>query len=109
MIAKVEHEDKFLRLAVMQYTVEMTPQEAKMLLSKPYGSSQSTWEPHVRTKSSVLQEIRKMSHKSSAKRISSETEKEGGVVSVVSPSDIPKDRQQVYNQLRKVEREEKGS
>lgn len=50
-----------------------------------------------------------MSHKSSAKRISSETEKEGGVVSVVSPSDIPKDRQQVYNQLRKVEREEKGS
>lgn len=39
MIAKVEHEDKFLRLAVMQYTVEMTPQEAKMLLSKPYGSS----------------------------------------------------------------------
>ena len=52
----------------------------------------------------VLQEIRKMSHKSRAKRISSETEKKtGGVVSVVSPSDIPKDRQQVYNQLRKVE------
>lgn len=39
MIAKVEHEDKFLRLAVMQYTVEMTPQEAKMLLSNPYDSS----------------------------------------------------------------------
>ena len=45
-----------------------------------------------------------MSHKSSAKRISSETEKKaGGAVSVVSPSDIPKDWQQVYDQLRKVE------
>ena len=109
MIAKVEHEDKFLRLAVVQYTVKMTPKEAQLLLSKPYGNSRSSSEPHVRTKPSVLEGIREMSHKGSAKQIISEIEKKaGGVVSVVSPSDIPRDRQQVYNQLRKVEGRKKA-
>ena len=109
MIAKVEHEDKFLRFAVVQYTVKMTPSEAKLLLSKPYGSGRSTSEPHVRTKPSILEGIRKLGDKNSAKQIISQIEKKaGGVVSVVSPSDIPRDRQQVYNQLRRVEGRKKS-
>ena len=35
MIAKVEHEGKFLRLAIIQYTVNMTPDEAKLLSCPP--------------------------------------------------------------------------
>ena len=52
-----------------------------------------------------------MGHKSSAKQIISEIEQKagrGGVVSVVSPSDIPRDRQQVYHQLRRVEGRKKA-
>ena len=109
MIAKVEHEGNFMRFAVVQYTVKMTPEEAKLILSKPYGGCQRSSEPHVRTKPSILEGIRKMGHKSSAKQIISEIEKKaGGVVSVVSPSDIPRDRQQVYNQLRRVEGRKKA-
>lgn len=109
MIAKVEHESKFMRFAVVQYTVKMTPEEAKILLSKPYGGSRRSSEPHVRTKPSVLEGIRKMGQKSSAKQIISEIEKKaGGVISVVSPSDIARDRQQVYNQLRRVEGRKKA-
>lgn len=109
MIAKVEHESKFMRFAVVQYTVKMTPEEAKILLSKPYGGSRRSSEPHVRTKPSVLEGIRKMGQKSSAKQIISEIEKKaGGVISVVSPSDIARDRQQVYNQLRRVDGRKKA-
>ena len=109
MIAKVEHESKSMRFAVVQYEIKMTPDEAKLHLSKPYGGSQRSSEPHVRTKPSVLEEIRKMGQKSSAKQIITEIEKKaGGVVSVVSPSDIPRDRQQVYNQLRRVEGRKKA-
>ena len=104
MIAKVEHERKFMRFAVVQYTVKMTPEEGKLHLSKPYGGSRRSSEPHVRTKPSVLEGIRQMGQKSSAKQIITEIEKKaGGVFSVVSLSDIPRDRQQVYNQLRRVD------
>ena len=34
MIAKVEHGGKFLRFAIVQYTVNMTPDEAKLLFSQ---------------------------------------------------------------------------
>lgn len=104
MIAKVEHEDDFMRFAVVQYAVKMTPEEAKLILSKPYGGCRSSSEPHVRTKPSILEGMRKMGHKSSARQIISEIEKKaGGVFSVVSPSDISRDQQQVYNQLQRVE------
>ena len=50
-----------------------------------------------------------MGHKSSAKQIISETEKKpGGIASVVFSSVIPRDRQQVYNQLRRVEGRKKA-
>ena len=50
-----------------------------------------------------------MGHKSSAKQIISEPEKKpGGIASVVSSSVIPRDRQQVYNQLRRVEGRKKA-
>jgi len=89
MIAKVEHDGNFIRFAVVQYAVKMTPGEGKLILSKPYGGCQRTSESHVRTKPSILEGIRKMGHKSSAKQIISEIEKKAaGVVSVVSPSDI---------------------
>ena len=50
-----------------------------------------------------------MGDKGSAKQIITEIEKKAvGVVSVVSPSDLPRDRQQVYNQLRRVEGRKKA-
>ena len=53
----------------------------------------------------VLCETKRNETKSNqTKQIIREIEKKaGGVVSVVSPSDIPRNRQQVYNQLRRVE------
>ena len=106
---KVVYEGNFMRFPVVQYAVKMTPGEAKLILSKPYGGPQRSSEAHVRTKPSILEEIRKMGHKSSVKQIISEIEKKaGGIVSVVSPSDIPRDRQQVYNQLRRVEGRKKA-
>lgn len=45
----------------------------------------------------------------SAKKIINHIQKEaGGVVSISSPSDFPRDRQQVYNQLRQVEGRKKS-
>ena len=45
----------------------------------------------------------------SAKKIISHIQEEtGGVVSISSPSNIPRDRQQVYNQLRRVEGKKKS-
>ncbi|KAJ7389396.1 hypothetical protein OS493_031926 [Desmophyllum pertusum] len=111
LIAKVEHEEKFLQFAIVQYTVNMTSDEAKMLFANPENSRKRgrPSEPKLRTKPSVLWRMREMGSKSSAKQIINNIHREvGGVVSISSPSDIPKDRQQVYNQLRKVEGRKKS-
>ena len=111
MIAKVEHEEKFLQFAVVQYTVNMSCDEAKMLFATPANSRKRGRPsvPQVRTKPSVLERMREMGSKSSAKQIINNIQNElGGVVSISSPSDIPRDRQQVYNQLRKVEGRKKA-
>lgn len=110
MIAKVEHEEKFLQFAIVQYTVNMSD-EAKMLFATPASSRKRSRPsvPQVRTKSSVLERMREMGSKSSAKQIINNIQNElGGVVSISSPSDIPRDRQQVYYQLRKVEGRKKN-
>ncbi|KAJ7382626.1 hypothetical protein OS493_033984 [Desmophyllum pertusum] len=83
----------------------------KMLFANPENSRKRgrPSEPKLRTKPSVLWRMREMGSKSSAKQIINNIHREvGGVVSISSPSDIPKDRQQVYNQLRKVEGRKKS-
>ena len=109
MIAKVEHQGNFLRFAIVQYTVNMTPDEAKAVFANQGIEKKRSSAPQVRTKPSVLERMREMGNKSSAKQIINKIQKEaGGVISISSPSDIPRDRQQVYNQLRKVEGRKKS-
>ena len=101
IISKVEHEDKFLRLAVVQYIV--TTSDTSSLFSTPYGNGKRR-QPHQRTKPSVLAKIRDMGASQSAKHIISQLEREAGdVATISSASYLPRDRQQVYNQLKKVE------
>ena len=93
MIAKVEHEGKFLRFAMVQYTVNMTPDGAKLLFSQTKRHSGT----QVRTKPSVLERVRQSGDMFSAKKIINHIQKEaGGVVSIWSPSNFSRDRQQVY-------------
>ena len=100
MIAKVEHGGKFLQFAIVQYTVNMTPDEAKLLFSQ----TKRHLGTQVRSKPSVLERLRQLGDMYSAKKIINHIQKEeGGVVSISSPSDFARDRQQVYNQLRHVE------
>lgn len=101
LIAKVEHDRKFLQLVVVQYSVNTndTSQLFKML----YGNRISS-EPHIRTKPSVLAKIRGMGTTGSAKHIISKIEKDcGDITADPSLSYLPRDRQQVYNQLKKVD------
>ena len=101
IISKVEHEDKFLHLAVVQYIV--TTSNTSSLFSTPYGNAKRR-EPHQRMKPSVLTKIRDMGASQSAKHIISQLEREAeDVATISSASYLPRDRQQVYNQLKKVE------
>lgn len=54
MIAKVEHKGKWLRFAIVQYTVNMTPDQAKLLFSQ----TKRHLGTQVRTKPSVLERLR---------------------------------------------------
>lgn len=101
IIVKVEHEGKFLRLAVVQYIVDTS--DTSDIFQRPYGNSNSS-DPHQRTKPSVLAMIRKIGSAGSAKHIISQIESEAGdITTIPSASHLPRDRQQVYNQLKKVE------
>lgn len=65
MIAKVEHGGKFLRFAIVQYTVNMTPDEAKLLFSQTKRHSGT----QVRTKPSVLERVRQLAIRSALRRL----------------------------------------
>lgn len=68
MIAKVEHEGKFLQFGIVQYTVNMTPDEAKLLFSKPQNSKRPS-SAQVRTKPTVLEKVREMARRSAQRRL----------------------------------------
>lgn len=102
IITKVEESNKRLRFAIVQYIVKT--KNTSSLFEKPNGNSKKTKEAYFRTKPSVLAKIREIGQKGSAKEIITEIENEvGDVESVSSPSYLPRDRKQVYSQLRKVE------
>lgn len=66
IIVKVECNDKFLRLAVVQYIVNTS--DTSVIFKRPYGNRNSS-EPFQRTKPSVLAKIRKIGSSGSAKHI----------------------------------------
>ena len=81
MIAKVEHEGKILQFAIVQYTVNMTPDEAKAVFANQGIGKKCSSVPQVRMKQSVLERMREMGDKNSAKQIINKIQKEaGGVV-----------------------------
>lgn len=101
IIVKVECNDKFLRLAVVQYIVNTS--DTSVIFKRPYGNRNSS-EPFQRTKPSVLAKIRKIGSSGSAKHIISQIESDSGdIATIPSASYLPRDRQQVYNQLKKVD------
>ena len=101
LIAKVEHDGKFFQLAVVWYIVNTN--DTSQLFKRLYGNCVSH-EPHIRTKPSVLAKIRGMGTTGSAKQIISKIEKVcNDVAAVPLVSYLPRERQQVYNQLKKVD------
>ena len=101
IIIKVVHKEELLRLAIVQYQVNIP--ETDLIFQKPHANRQVRIEPHVRTKPSLLNRMRSMGSNHSLKHAIQELEKKaGGLSGISSPSEIPRDRQQVYNQFRKV-------
>lgn len=102
IITKVEENNALLHFAVVQYIVKT--KDTSNLFEKPHGCSKKSKEPYIRTKPSVMEKIRELGQKGSAKQIISAMEKQAGDVSCVSsPSYLPRDRNQVYHQVSKVE------
>ena len=102
-IVQVEHQGQCLRYAIVQYLINCSPEVVHQLFQKPYGNSGKTTSGHFRTKPSVLANIKKLGTTNRPKQVISKLrDAVGGVTSVSSPSDIARDRQQVYNQLKKV-------
>lgn len=84
---KVEHDETFLRLAVVQYIVNTSDTSA--IFNRLY-SNQDSAEPHQRTKPSVLAKIRKIGSTGSAKRIICQIESDNGdITTIPSASHLP--------------------
>lgn len=101
IIIRVVHKEELLRFAIVQYQVNIP--ETDLTFQKAHGNRRLRIEPHVRTKPSLLNRMRSMGSSHSAKQTIQELEREaGGLSGFASPSEISRDRQQVYNQFKKV-------
>ena len=102
IISKVEENGKLLRYAIVQYIVKTA--NASSLFERRHGNSKKSQEPYIRTKPSAMKKIRDLGQKGSAKQIINEIQKQAGDISCISsPSSLPRDRNQVYHQVRNVE------
>ena len=100
MIAKVEHEGKFLRFAIVQYTVNMTPDEAKAVFANQGIRKKRSSVPQVRMKQSVLERMREMGDKNSAKQIINKIQKEAGGVVLQQKEELQALKQEALKQLQ---------
>ena len=100
IVSKVEHDGSFLRYAIVQYKVGDNCHHLSLL---PHGNDRrEDKEPYLRTKPSVMDKIRSKGKNESAKSVIRHLQGSDGVSAVESPREIPRDRQQVYNALKKV-------
>ena len=99
IVTKIQAEEQLLRFAIIQYKVSAERNE----IQSSHGNSKKLKEPYFRTRPSVLDQVRHLGKHHPAKAIISLIQEEaGGAVEIDSPSDIPRDRRQVYNALQKV-------
>ena len=100
IVAKVEHDGSFLRYGIVQYKIG---DNCHQLSLAPHGNDKrKDKEPHLRTKPSVIEQIKSKGKGESAKKIIRQLQGPHGVIEIKSPRDIPRDGQQVYNALKKV-------
>ena len=84
------------RYGIIQYTGNIVPHT-------PHGNSKGK-EPYIRTKLSVIKKVKQMGKSMSAKRVIHALDRDaGGAVSLSSPSDVLRDRQQAYNIFRHID------
>ncbi|KXJ18326.1 High affinity nerve growth factor receptor, partial [Exaiptasia diaphana] len=102
VIIKVEENNTILPLAIIQYIIKT--RDPSKLFEKAHGGSTRNSSPYIRTKPSVLEKIRSLGHnQAKPKEIISEIERQAGDVRCMSsPSSIPRDRNQVYHQVRNI-------
>ena len=100
IVSKVEHDGSYLRYAIVQYKVGDKCRHFSLL---PHGNDRrDDKEPYLRTKPSIMEKIKSKGKNESAKRVIRHLQGSDGVTGVESPREIPRDRQQVYNALKKV-------
>lgn len=100
MVTKVENKKGFIRYAIVQYKVGNKFQDFNL---PPHGNDRRRErESYVRTKATVMERIKRTGEKEAPKRIIRDLQGPTGVTELESHSDIPRDRQQVYNALKKV-------
>ena len=100
-IVKVFHKKAPLRNAIIQYKFDK--KHKSMPRASGHGNNKAK-ESYYRTKPSVLSKIRDMGRQQKRpKEIVEDIQSEaGGAIGVNSPSEIPRDRRQVYNLLHRV-------
>ena len=71
------------------------------LFQRPHGNLKKAKESYFRTKPSVLSKIREYGSYMRPKQVVSAIERDaGGLISISSPSDVPRNRMQVHNKVR---------
>ena len=99
-VVKIEHQKDFLRYAIVQYKV--TGDVSGISLC-PHGNSKERKQPFLRTKPSVLEKMKKLGYSNTPKQVIRQVQcAAGGSDEFASLSDTPRDRQQMYNVLKKV-------
>ena len=105
IVTKVKDGEDFMRYAVLQY-IQSRKEKGGALPS--HGNSKKAKEEHYRTKVSVIEKIKHLGERRSPKDVILQMQNDiGGVLSLETPSDLPRDRRQVYNALSKVPRKMK--
>lgn len=100
IVSKVEHDGSYLHYAIVQYKVGDKCRHFSLLL---HGNDRrEDKEPYLRTKPSIMEKIKSKGKNESAKRVIRHLQGSDSVSAVESPREIPRDRQQVYNALKKV-------
>ena len=99
-VVKVQDGSEFMRYAILQYKVGKLNSTAT---PAPHGNSKKQSDPHYKTKPSIIEKIKTLGKVMTPKEIVANIQSDaGGAIGLQSPSDIPRDRRQVYNALQKV-------
>ena len=96
-IVTVRHGDSVVPFAIIRYEVPV----GCLISPKPHGNSRGT-QPFYTAKASMLQEMRSKAGKDQPKHTIQSMQQSLSSTNVPRPSEIPRNRQQVYNQNKQV-------